>query len=72
MAPIVQLVITHWDWRAAWVVLAGVMLCVGVVPSALIIRRQPEDLGLTIDGVSPSDQSTDAAVAARLPECASP
>ncbi len=52
MAPIVQLVITHWDWRAAWVVLAGVMLCVGVIPSALIIRRQPEDLGLTIDGAS--------------------
>ena len=50
LAPVVQLVITHWDWRAAWVVLAGVMLCVGVVPSALVIRRQPEDLGLVIDG----------------------
>jgi MFS family permease len=50
MAPVVQLIITQWDWRAAWVVLAAVMLCVGVIPSALIIRRQPEDLGLTIDG----------------------
>ena len=58
MAPIVQLVITHWDWRAAWVVLAGVMLCVGVIPSALIIRRQPEDLGLTIDGASTEGNAT--------------
>lgn len=59
MAPIVQLVITHWDWRAAWVVLAGVMLCVGVIPSALIIRRQPEDLGLIIDGASTEGNATE-------------
>ena len=58
MAPVVQLVITQWDWRAAWVVLAGVMLCVGVIPSALIIRRQPEDLGLTIDGGPPTQRTT--------------
>ena len=51
MAPMVQLAITYWDWRAAWVMLAGVMLCVGVIPCALIVRRQPEDLGLEIDGV---------------------
>ncbi len=59
MAPMVQLVIAYWDWRAAWVALAGVMFCVGVIPSALIIRRQPEDLGLVIDGVSGQAQSAD-------------
>ena len=59
MAPVVQLVITQWDWRAAWVVLAGVMLCVGVIPSALIIRRQPEDLGLLIDGAPGQATSAD-------------
>ncbi len=59
MAPVVQLVITQWDWRAAWVVLAGVMLCVGVIPSALIIRRQPEDLGLLIDGAPGRTPSAD-------------
>ena len=58
MAPVVQLVITYWDWRAAWVVLAGVMFCIGVIPSALIIRRQPEDLGLTIDGDTPTQRTT--------------
>ena len=50
MAPAVQFVIANWDWRAAWIALAVVMLCVGVIPSALFVRRQPEDMGLVIEG----------------------
>ena len=50
LAPAVQFVITNWDWRAAWMALAVVMLCIGVVPSALFVRRQPEDMGLVIEG----------------------
>ena len=50
LAPVVQLVIGLWDWRVAWVTLAGVMLVVGVIPSGLLVRRQPEDQGLTVDG----------------------
>lgn len=50
MAPAVQFVIANWDWRAAWVVLSITMLCVGVIPSALFVRRQPEDMGLVIEG----------------------
>ena len=57
MAPAVQLVIDYWDWRAAWVMLATVMLCVGVVPSVLTVRRQPEDLGLAIDGAASHETS---------------
>ena len=60
MAPVVQAVISYWDWRVAWVVLAGVMCCVGVIPSALIIRRQPEDLGLAVDGITGREQSLEA------------
>lgn len=55
LAPIVQLVISAWGWRTAWVILGIIMFLVGVIPSALIIRRQPEDLGLNVDGVSPSE-----------------
>jgi sugar phosphate permease len=60
LAPAVQLIIDTWGWRAAWIVLGGLMFLLGVIPSALIVRRQPEDLGLSIDGVasapsSPSD-----------------
>ena len=50
MAPLVQLVISLWDWRAAWVMLAGSMLAVGTLPALLLVRRQPEDLGLRVDG----------------------
>jgi MFS family permease len=51
LAPMVQLVIDAWGWRAAWLVLAAVMFGLGVIPSALVVRRQPEDLGLAVDGL---------------------
>ncbi len=57
MAPVVQMVITYWHWRVAWVVLAGVMCCAGIIPCALIVRRQPEDVGLVIDGISSQERS---------------
>ena len=38
------------DWRAAWVALSITMLCIGVIPAALFVRRQPEDMGLVIEG----------------------
>ena len=50
LAPLVQVIISQWDWRAAWMMLAGVMLMVGTVPALLLVRRQPEDLGLLVDG----------------------
>ena len=58
MAPTVQWVISTWDWRAAWVVLAVVMFCVGVIPCSLVVRRQPEDLGLPIDGIPEQPRTT--------------
>ena len=57
MAPTVQFIIHNWDWRSAWVALAAIMLCVGVIPSALFIRRQPEDMGLQIEGAAQSSSS---------------
>ena len=53
---LVHLVIAAWHWRTAWVVLAGLMLVVGLLPCALLVRRQPEDLGIPIDGISPPPQ----------------
>ena len=50
LAPLTQLVISQWGWRSAWVMLGVVMLSVGVIPCALWIRRQPEDMGLAVDG----------------------
>ena len=50
MAPLVQLAIGAWGWRAAWLLLAAVMAVLGIVPSFALIRRQPEDYGLVLDG----------------------
>lgn len=65
MAPVVQFVIANWDWRAAWVVLSATMLCLGVIPAALFIRRQPEDMGLAIDGVNTQTLAARSAEAGR-------
>ena len=50
LAPLIHLVISQWGWRPAWVTLAALMFVLGVLPCALWVRRQPEDMGLTIDG----------------------
>ena len=51
MAPIVQLVIMNAGWRNAWLMLGGGMLVFGAIPCAWLIRRQPEDMGLSPDGI---------------------
>ena len=55
LAPLTQLVIALWGWRSAWQGLGALMLLAGVIPCALWVRRQPEDMGLTMDGVRPPD-----------------
>ncbi len=50
LAPLTQLVIALWGWRSAWQGLGAVMFLVGVLPCAWWVRRQPEDLGLAVDG----------------------
>ena len=50
LAPLTHLIISQWGWRPAWLALAALMFLLGVLPCALWVRRQPEDLGLEIDG----------------------
>jgi MFS family permease len=38
------------SWREAWLVLAGVVILLQVLPSAALYRRRPEDYGLLPDG----------------------
>jgi sugar phosphate permease len=50
LALVYQYLTTHYGWRAAFLALgAGVWLLV-VLPGALLLRRQPEDIGLEPDG----------------------
>ena len=54
LAPITHLVIGQWGWRGAWLGLGALMFVLGVIPCALWVRRQPEDMGLAIDGGKPA------------------
>jgi OFA family oxalate/formate antiporter-like MFS transporter len=64
LPPLVQQVISAWHWRMAWVVLGGVMLVFGLFPCAFVLRRQPEDFGLNVDGEAPQTSPTQPATAA--------
>ena len=59
MVPAVQFIISEWGWRAAWLMLGAVMAVVGVMPSLLFMRRQPEDMGLSMDGMPSIQKESD-------------
>ena len=50
LAPLTYFVISQWGWRPAWLTLGALMFLLGVLPCALWVRRQPEDMGLEVDG----------------------
>jgi sugar phosphate permease len=51
MAPVVSIFVGAYGWRPAWILL-GIVVWVLILPSALVIRRTPEDHGLLPDGMS--------------------
>ena len=55
-----QLVITGFDWRTAWITLGILTFALGVVPSLLLVARRPEDMGLEPDPAPARDDPTDA------------
>ncbi len=55
--PLTQWLIGELGWRDAWLVLGGIGMAIMVPLSLLLLRRQPEDMGLLPDG----DTDLDAA-----------
>ena len=51
--PLTQLLIERYGWRTAWVVLAAIGAGLIIPLSLIFVRRQPEDLGLAVDGGPP-------------------
>jgi MFS family permease len=50
VVPVVQILISNFGWRVAYVSLAGIVF-VGLLPAGLILLRgRPEDLGQQVDG----------------------
>jgi cyanate permease len=50
-------ILDRWDWRAGWIVIAGITL-VSALIGALLIRNKPEDLGLRPDGAGGTPENT--------------
>lgn len=62
-----SLVIGASGWREAWIVLGVLVWAIALLPTALLIVQQPEDVGLRPDGDPPEpgdDESGESAVTA--------
>jgi MFS family permease len=46
----VQLIISGWGWREAWLVLGATVLVLGILPTLRFLHAKPEALGLLPDG----------------------
>ena len=53
LAPLATVLVESMGWRMAWVVLGALIWVVMILPAALIMKRQPEDVGLLPDGDTP-------------------
>jgi MFS family permease len=62
LAPLMALVIDAHGWRAAWTILGVASLLLTVLP-ALLLVRQPEDVGLLPDGEQPGGHASSGRMA---------
>jgi OFA family oxalate/formate antiporter-like MFS transporter len=60
MAPLVTYLISNFNWRTAFIIL-GFMTLISICATALLLKRDPRDLGLLPDG-EPSEPIPAAAV----------
>ena len=73
VAPIAGLLVAELGWRAAWIVLGVGMMLILTPAAALLMRRQPGDVGLTPDGRAPTvDKTTTDADQATAPSISEP
>ena len=65
MAPLLSYIILNYDWRNG-AIFAGCMMLAVAIPSALPIRRSPEEMGLHPDGQPPAQPAENRAGAPNL------
>jgi MFS family permease len=53
--PVTQFFINVFGWRKAWIMLAIIIMSLIIPLASVLLRRQPEDMGLLPDGVSKTD-----------------
>ncbi len=59
LAPVLAYVVHHYGWRWGMVFAGAAFLCLGT-PLAAMVRRSPEDMGLSPDGATPSRNASAA------------
>src|SRR5215468_5863686 len=52
LSLVYQFLVAHYGWRSAFLALGISLWILVVIPGVIFLRRQPEDLGLTPDGVA--------------------
>jgi len=57
--PLTQVFIDAWGWRNAWIALAVLGVGIIIPPALILLRRQPEDIGLLPDGDKAYSKSDD-------------
>lgn len=60
LVPITVFVIAASGWRTMFIVFAIVTWVVVLIPSAILMRRRPEDMGLHPDGINPGAAEADS------------
>jgi sugar phosphate permease len=52
LVPAIMALILWTEWRTAYVVLGGILLCIGLPIAILLVRSTPQDRRLLPDGVT--------------------
>ena len=69
LGPVALLIIgTGLGWRGVWVIFGIAVIVLLVLPSAIVIRRTPEEMGLLPDGADATEAGREAAIEASLRE----
>lgn len=59
-----QFFVTRYGWRSAFLALGLALWVLVVIPGIVLLRRQPEDLGLYPDGIAPAAETVTAGTVA--------
>ncbi len=62
LSLVYQFLVTNYGWRSAFLALGVFVWLLVALPGLIILRRQPEDLGLKPDGASPATPGAQARI----------
>jgi MFS transporter, OFA family, oxalate/formate antiporter len=64
LAPVIEWIVSTYNWRVTFVVLGILVWAIAIPLSLLVLKKDPSEIGLLADGVSPSPDFTGSLAAA--------